>query len=102
MTKLDELLQEAEITYALADSGCRINPEPLKKLIAIVKRQREAIDVARAHCEAIALSSLLPPNYGGEEFFQSQATKSVGSGGRSYHALKECLADVEHLAKEEK
>lgn len=55
---------------------------------------KEALLRAYVHCEAIALSSLLPRYSMGEdaeEFYKSQATKSVGSGGRAYWIIKEAL-----------
>lgn len=44
MNHLDKLLADAEETYRLADGGCRINPEPFARLIAIVKRQRKFVE----------------------------------------------------------
>jgi len=64
---------------------------PMEKLIALCRELLSSNETAYAHCEAIALSSLLPPDYGSEGFFEAQATKSVGSGGRAYWILKESL-----------
>lgn len=75
------------------------------KLAKALREALHAIKQADLHCEAIALSSLLPPSevgdYGQSRFFEGQATKSVGSGGRAHFILKESLTRIEEILKGE-
>lgn len=85
---------EPRCRYCLTDLIGELS-DKLHRTEAALEEAVLAIEQADKHCEAIALSSLCPPlemfGDGDDDFYKQQATKSVGSGGRAHHILKEFL-----------
>lgn len=101
-----ELIEKVLARSTRIDADASGSPTELaseaRQLARMLKKAIEGLERANKHCEAIALSSLLPPMetgaYSEGGFFQTQATRSVGSGGRAHHILKETLAELDRIA----